>query len=102
VALGPDQVDGVDGIRQALADVPGAVDWSRKFLRPGPITAQQFRKNTAPTMIRCSVLGIATGAAPDRDARLRDVLRTGIETAKRVPATEPSTEGGRLPSVLGR
>ena len=105
VALGPDQVDGVDGvddIRRALADVPGAVDWSRKFLRPGPITAQQFRKNTAPTMIRCAVLGIATGAVPNRDARLRDLLRTGIETAKRVPATEPSTQTGRLPSVLGR
>jgi hypothetical protein len=102
VALGPDQVVGLDAMRRALADVPGAVTWSREFLRPGPITANQFRKNTAPTMIRCSVLGISTGAAPNRDARLRDLLRTGIETAKRVPAGTPSREAGRLPSVLGR
>lgn len=99
VALGPDQVHGLDAIRGALGDVPLAVAWSRKFLRPGPITANQFRKNSAPTMIRCSVLGIATGAALDRDARLRDLLRTGIETAHRVPATAPA-DGG-LP-VLSR
>jgi hypothetical protein len=53
-------------------------------------------------MIRCSVLGISTGAAPDRDARLRDLLLTGIETAKRVPVGTGSPESGRLPSVLGR
>lgn len=102
VALGPDEVIGVDGMRRALADVPGALAWSRAFLRPGPITANQFRKNTAPTMIRCSVLGISTGAAPDRDARLCDLLRVGIETAKQVPAGTRSPEPGRLPSVLSR
>lgn len=91
VELGPEQVDGVDAMRQALADVPMAVAWSRRFLTPGPITSSQFRKNTAPTMIRCAVLGIATGAAPDRDARLRDLLVTGIDTAtRRTPEVERS------------
>lgn len=83
VELGP-EVEGLDAIRQALADVPGAVAWARKLIKPGPITATQFRKNTAPTLIRCSVLGVATGAAADRDARLRDLLVTGIGIARRL------------------
>lgn len=91
VALGPDQVDGLDAMRQALADVPMAVAWSRKFLTPGPIASAQFRRNTAPTMIRCSVLGIATGASADPDARLRDLLVTGIEAGtRRTPEVERS------------
>ena len=83
IALGPEQVTGVDAMRQALDDVPLAVTWSRRFLTPGPITSNQFRRNTAPTMIRCAVLGVATGASPDRDGRLRDLLVTGIEAARR-------------------
>jgi hypothetical protein len=102
VVLGPDQVPGLAGIRTALEDVPGATRWARGFMQPGPITASQFHKHTAPTLIRCSVLGIAAGPAPDRDGRLRDVLRTGIETARRVPAGLPSAERRRLPSVLSR
>ena len=91
VALGPDQVDGIDAIRQALADVPMAVAWSRRYITPGPITSNQFRRNTAPTMIRCAVLGVATGAAADPDARLRDLLVTGISTAtRRAPQPERS------------
>lgn len=91
VALGPEQVHGAEAMRQALADVPMAVAWSRKFLTPGPITSAQFRRNTAPTLIRCSVLGIATGAASDPDARLRDLLLTGIAAAtRRTP--EPEVE----------
>ena len=41
-------------------------------------------------MIRCSVLGIATGASPDPDARLRDLLVTGITAARRTSAPAPS------------
>ena len=90
VALGPEQVPGVESMRQALADVPLAVSWSRRYLTPGPITSNQFRRNTAPTMIRCSVLGIATGASADPDARLRDLLLTGIAAATRAtPVVEP-------------
>lgn len=92
VTLRPDQVPGLDAIRAAIADVPLAVTWSRKFLKPGPITASQFRKNTAPTMIRCSVLGVATGSAADRDARLRDLLLTGIAAARRPQPAQPAEE----------
>jgi hypothetical protein len=81
--LGPDQVPDADRIRPALDDVPAAVAWSRAFLKPGPISASQFRRHTAPTMIRCAVLGVATGAALDRDARLRDLLVAGITAARR-------------------
>ncbi|GAA4368666.1 hypothetical protein [Nocardioides caricicola] len=99
VALGPGQVHGVDAMRQALADVPLAVRWSRRYLTPGPITSNQFRRNTAPTMIRCSVLGIATGASADPDARLRDLLVTGIDAARR--GSEPSVRAPHAEVLRG-
>lgn len=101
VALGPDRVEGVEAIRRALDDVPLAVSWADRFLKPGPISTGQFRKHTAPTMIRCAVLGVASGAAMDPDARLRDLLVTGIRAANRTPAAAPSADRGSLRPVLG-
>jgi hypothetical protein len=98
--LRPGEVEGTDAIRQALDDVPAAVTWARGIIRPGPISATQFRKNTAPAMIRCSVLGVAAGTALDRDARLRDLLVTGIGVARRraQDGTTISCSAQRLPS----
>jgi len=100
--LGPGQVYGIDRIKEALVDVPAAVAWARGYMKPGPITAAQFHKHSAPTLIRCSVLGIADGASPDPDGRLRDLLRVGIEAARQVPAGDRSAEDRRLPSMLRR
>ena len=99
VALGPGRVDGLDAIRQAIDDVPAADSWARRLIKPGPISATQLRKNTAPAMIRCSVLGVAAGAAIDTDARLRDLLVTGIGVARRL---DPAKTAAPVRQEAGR
>ena len=77
------------GIRSALDKVPGAEAWARQWLDGTPLTEKQFRRRSAPQVIRCAVRGIATGATPEPDARLADLLRAGIETARRLSPPVP-------------
>jgi hypothetical protein len=77
------------GIRESLDLVPGAEAWARQWLDGTPLTEKQFRRRSAPQVIRCAVRGLATGAVPDPDARLGDLLRVGIETARRLSPPVP-------------
>jgi hypothetical protein len=96
----------IPGIRDALDTVPGAEKWARQWLDGTPLTERQFRRRSAPQVIRCAVRGLATGAVRDQDGRLADLLRVGIATARRLsppmpvltaaPATLPTA--GRRPA----
>jgi len=85
-------------IRDALDLVPGAVAWVHRLAISPRITPSVFADRSAPTMIRCAVDGIAEGAVPDRDRRLRVLLETAIaacpppkQTTRETPTTKRLT-----------
>jgi hypothetical protein len=72
--------------RAALAEAPHAAAWARSFIKDStPLSARAFRKYTAPAVLRSAVRGLAVGAVADPDGRLLDLLRTGLESARRSP-----------------
>jgi hypothetical protein len=83
-SLEPGAVEGADAVRQALERTPGAVTWARQFAGGSTLSPKQFQKRSAPSVMQCAVRGLAASAAPDPDARLRDLLRLAIATAKRL------------------
>jgi hypothetical protein len=77
-------------VREALDAAPAAEAWARQWLDGTPLTERQFRRRSAPQVVRCAVRGLATAAVPDPDARLADLLRVGIETARRLAPPVPA------------
>jgi hypothetical protein len=72
--------------RAALAQVPHAAAWARRFTgaAPGPATsARRFRTQAAPTIVRNATVGIAQACVPDPDGMLRDLLVQAIGTCER-------------------
>lgn len=91
-ALGPGAVVAGDAVRQALERVPQAVDWARQFTAGSTVSPKQFQKRSAPNVMTCAVRGLAASGAPDLDTRLRELLRTAIDTAQRLePQPAPPT-----------
>lgn len=85
-------------IRIALERVPGATRWARSFVSgSAPLKPRAFQRQSAPAILLCAVRGTAEAAAPDPDARLRDLLRTGIETAR---AVEQRSELGDVIQIV--
>jgi len=88
--LGPGAVVGADAVRQVLDRFPDEVTWARQFLGGRPLSAKRFQKHCAPSVMHTAVRGLADAADPD--TRLRELLRVGIETARRLePVPAPST-----------
>ncbi|HEU5037627.1 MAG TPA: hypothetical protein VFT70_11525 [Nocardioides sp.] len=87
------------GIRASLDQVPGAEAWARQWLDGTPLTEKQFRRRSAPQVIRCAVRGIATGAMADPDARLAELLRVGIDTARLLAPPAPVTTDWPRPAA---
>jgi len=84
-------------IHAALEQVPSPTTWAQGFLAgAAPLKPRAFQRHSAPAMLVCSVRGTAEAAASDPDARLRGLLRTGIETTRRA---EPSQSIGRSSSA---
>ncbi len=75
----------------ALAQAPSAAAWASAFTRHRSISPKTFRRQTAPTIVRYAVLGIANACAPDRDAVLHDLLVGAIEDCK--DASDSSSPG---------
>lgn len=71
-----------DAVAEALELVPGAVGWASRFIGHSTISAKDFQKRSAPSVMRCAVRGLVMSTVPDPDARLRGLLEVGIETAR--------------------
>ena len=83
---GPDLAATHRQARAALELVPGAVAWVEQLGISPRITPRVFADRSAPTMVQCTVDGIAGSEAPDRGGRLRALLDAGIAAC---PAPEP-------------
>ncbi|GAA1949961.1 hypothetical protein GCM10009798_06490 [Nocardioides panacihumi] len=94
--LGPSAVNSVDEIRRAMADVPQATAWARRFVKGVPVTAKQFHTRTAPQLMTCAVRGIAEAGRPDTDDRLYHLLTAAIATARRLESPNPATFDGPI------
>ena len=90
IALGPDAVDGVDEMRRALADVPHATAWARRFAQGVPPMRKEFRRRAAPHLMACAVRGIVESAVADTDDRLYRLLTVAIDTARRLEPPVPA------------
>jgi hypothetical protein len=77
-----------DASAEALALAPASAAWASGFTRKLAISRSAFRRQTAPTIVRYAVQGIAQAAVPSRDAVLYDVLVGAIRDCKtpHVPA----------------
>jgi hypothetical protein len=70
-------------IAAALERVPGAATWARSFIGGAPpLKPRAFQRHSAPAVLLCAVRGTAEAAISDPDARLRDLLRIGVDTAR--------------------
>jgi hypothetical protein len=72
----------------ALALAPGAATWARRFIRNTSVSSRVFRRQSAPSIVRYAVRGIAQACVPDPDSLLRTLLAGAIEdcTGMREPA----------------
>jgi hypothetical protein len=64
--------------RSALELVPGAVAWVERLGLYDRISMKTFAERCAPTMVRCTVEGVAASGSADCDTRLRALLEVGI------------------------
>ncbi|MDQ4052431.1 MAG: hypothetical protein M3237_06990 [Actinomycetota bacterium] len=85
-----------DAIAQALERVPGAVAWAQEFTAGSKITAKQFERRSAPSVMRCAVHGIVASTSPDPDTRLRELLKVGIATAQRLEPQPMEVASGEV------
>ena len=67
-----------DRSRRALAQAPNAARWAERFVADSSPTVANFRKYSAPTVVRLAVEGIACACEPDPDGLLHDLLRAAI------------------------
>ena len=81
--------------RDALALAPGAATWACRYTRNHSISQRAFRRQTAPTIVRYAVQGIARACIPNPDALLHDVLVGAIEDCTTLHAPEPRRRTAR-------
>ncbi|GIH03793.1 hypothetical protein Rhe02_18600 [Rhizocola hellebori] len=67
---------------QALADVPAAAHWAKRFIAGRLTTPKAFRRNAAPSVASCAVIGIAQACIPDPDTILHDLLADAIDDCR--------------------
>lgn len=78
-------VDVTVQIRDAFTRAPDTEKWARDFIGfVGSRPRSKFTSQTAESILRISVPGIAEACIPDADARLYDLLATAIEDCTRV------------------
>jgi hypothetical protein len=79
----------------ALALAPGAATWARRYTRNLSTSQGAFRRQTAPTIVRYAVQGIARACIPNPDSLLHDLLVGAIEDCKTVHTPEPRRRTAR-------
>jgi hypothetical protein len=88
--------------RGALAQVPDATRWARRFTREMETTAKGIYRHGAPTTVRHAVVGIADACIPDPDGMLRDLLAGAIADCARCADLVASSPSSPTPRPLGR
>ena len=68
----------------ALALAPGAATWASRYTRNRLISQRTFRRQTAPTIVRYAVQGIACACISNPDSLLHDLLVGAIEDCRSV------------------
>jgi len=68
-----------DSSRSALAQVPHASRWARRFTQELGTAPKDFRRHGAPSVVRHAVVGIAEACVPDPDSMLYDLLVGAID-----------------------
>ena len=76
--LGPEMAPTGRQAEAALELVPGAVAWVERLEVHDRISARTFAARCSPTIVRCTVEGVAASGGPHRDTRLRTLLEVGI------------------------
>ncbi len=86
----------------ALATVPDAERWARKFGRQSRIPDRLFVRRTAPHLVGYAVEGIAVACVPDAQDRLVNLLASAIEVTRAYadPRPEPARTLSQLPRVM--
>jgi hypothetical protein len=64
--------------RAALEAAPGAAAWARRHCRDFRTSRRVFRRQTAPAIVSCAVVGIAQACCGDADRLLRQTLVESI------------------------
>ena len=64
--------------RHALAEVPHATEWARRFTSDTTISAKVFRRRAAPAAVHAAVEGIALACIQQPDEMLRGLLTAAI------------------------
>lgn len=74
-----------DGIRSALASVPGATEWARSFIATvGPVNPRVV-SHMCDAVIRTSVIGVAEACVQNPNERMFDMLVSAIATCTPAP-----------------
>lgn len=63
---------------QALAQVPEAARWAKRFAGGPGTTPNVFVRRSAPSIVACAIRGIAEACIPDPDRMLRGLLAEAI------------------------
>jgi hypothetical protein len=90
----------------ALEMVPQAARWAVDFTRDTRLDVRTLQRQSAPTIVRVSVVGIAEACIPDPDDRLHDMLTavidecTGWLSSDRDAATLEPTWVSRVATVV--
>jgi hypothetical protein len=90
--------------RAALAEVPHATKWARRYTQEMETAPEGFRKHGAPTVVRLAVVGIAQACIADPDGMLYELMAGAIDDCTaRMPAraSQPSGRSTNLPSAFG-
>lgn len=77
---------------RAFDDVPSAARWARRYSSGTKVSMDAYRRQSAPSTVRCAVRGVAEACVPDPDAMLRQMLLDAIAVcAGSVPTAAPAT-----------
>jgi hypothetical protein len=89
--------------RSALAQVPHAAAWAARFISAAPaaVSAERFRRQAAPTIVRNAAQGIAQACVPDPDGMLRSLLVQAIEACAGWAGRDPNRNAAADPGSVG-
>ena len=85
--------------RVALAQVPDAAQWARRFYQDVASSPKAFRRRGAPHIVCVAVVGIAEACIPDPDAMLHDLLTAAIGDCEARAQHDPERRRATSPAL---